>query len=81
MLGPEGRQLIQESQTPEGNTPYSFGCFLYRTDSRPQFTGHSGSVAGYNAFMVFEPETGIAGCGRRGADARIGYLCWTGRSR
>ncbi len=59
LLGPEGMRLIRESQTPDGNTPYSFGCFLYRTEGRPQFIGHSGSVAGYNAFLVFEPDTRI----------------------
>jgi CubicO group peptidase (beta-lactamase class C family) len=59
ILGPESRRLIRTSQTPEEDTPYSFGFRIHRRDGFPDLVGHGGSVAGYNAHMVFEPETGI----------------------
>ena len=60
ILGPEARRLIRTPQTPaESETRYSFGFFLYRMEGAPELVGHSGSVAGYNAFLVFEPDSGV----------------------
>jgi CubicO group peptidase (beta-lactamase class C family) len=59
ILGPEGRELIRESQTPEGGTKYSFGFRISERDQAPNLIGHGGSVAGYNAHLVFEPESGL----------------------
>ncbi len=58
-LGPEGRRLIRTSQTPEGNSRYSFGFSISRREGAPDLVGHGGSVAGYNAHLKFEPESGI----------------------
>jgi CubicO group peptidase (beta-lactamase class C family) len=59
VLGPDGRALIRASQTPEGEVPYSFGFSISRREGLPDLLGHGGSVAGYTAHMVFEPESGI----------------------
>jgi CubicO group peptidase (beta-lactamase class C family) len=60
LLGPEARKLIRTPQTPEGSrTQYSIGFFLFPQAEGGVFVGHSGSVAGYNAFLVFEPGSGI----------------------
>ena len=59
VLGPEGRKLIRSSQTPEEGAQYSFGFSISRREGAPDLIGHGGSVAGYNAHLIFEPETGI----------------------
>lgn len=59
ILGPGGRRLIRVSQTPEGDTPYSFGFSISRREGEPDLVGHGGSVAGYTAHLVFEPDTGV----------------------
>jgi len=59
ILGPEGRRLIQTSQTPEEGAQYSFGFSISRRGESPPLVGHGGSVAGYNAYLIFEPESGI----------------------
>lgn len=59
VMGPEGRRLIRESQTPEDGAQYSFGFSISRREGAPDLIGHGGSVAGYNAHLVFEPESGI----------------------
>jgi CubicO group peptidase (beta-lactamase class C family) len=59
LLGPEGRRLVRTSQTPEGGSQYSFGFSISRAPESPDLVGHGGSVAGYNAHLLFEPESGI----------------------
>jgi CubicO group peptidase (beta-lactamase class C family) len=60
LLGLEARHLLGTPQTPEGSeTQYSFGFFIYDEVDGERLVGHSGSVAGYNAFLVFEPVTGV----------------------
>jgi CubicO group peptidase (beta-lactamase class C family) len=59
ILGPGGRRLIRTSQTPEGGAQYSFGFSISQREGSPDLIGHGGSVAGYNAHLVFEPESGI----------------------
>jgi len=59
ILGPEGRRLIRTSQTPEDGAQYSFGFSISQREGSPDLIGHGGSVAGYNAHLVFEPESGI----------------------
>jgi len=58
-LGPEGRRLIRVPQTPADGPQYSFGFTVTRREGFPDLVGHSGSVAGYNAYLIFEPDTGI----------------------
>jgi CubicO group peptidase (beta-lactamase class C family) len=59
ILGPEGRRLVATSQTPPGDTAYSFGFRVHRREGEPDLVGHGGSVAGYNAHLIFEPVSGI----------------------
>lgn len=59
ILGPEGRRLIQTPQTPEEGPQYSFGFSISQRANSPNLVGHGGSVAGYNAHLIFEPESGI----------------------
>jgi CubicO group peptidase (beta-lactamase class C family) len=58
-LGPEGRRLVRVPQTPPDGPQYSFGFTITKREGFPDLVGHSGSVAGYNAYLVFEPDTGI----------------------
>ena len=47
-------------QTPEDpDTGYGLGVMIRATEDGARLIGHSGSVAGYNAYMVFEPESGL----------------------
>lgn len=60
LLGPETRALLQAPQTPPGSeTLYSFGFFIWKVDGGTTLVGHGGSVAGYNAFLAFEPESQV----------------------
>ena len=60
ILGAEARALIRTPQTPpESETQYSFGFFIYEGEDGPDLVGHSGSVSGYNAFLVFEPDSRV----------------------
>ncbi len=59
VLGPEGRRLVATSQTPPDGPAYSFGFSLSGGDGSPVLVGHGGSVAGYNAYLVFEPESTV----------------------
>ena len=46
--------------TPEDPASgYGLGLMVRTTDDGARLVGHSGSVAGYNAYMVFEPESGL----------------------
>ena len=47
-------------QTPEDpDNGYGLGLMVRTTDDGARLIGHSGSVAGYNAYMLFEPESGL----------------------
>ncbi len=59
ILGPEGRGLVRVPQTPVDGPKYSFGFTITEKEGEPDLVGHGGSVAGYNAYMVFEPASGI----------------------
>jgi CubicO group peptidase (beta-lactamase class C family) len=61
ILGSEGRSLLVADQTPAGSAnAYSFGFRLWDGPGGSTLVGHGGSVAGYNAFLVFEPQSGVA---------------------
>jgi CubicO group peptidase (beta-lactamase class C family) len=56
ILSDESRRAMLTAQAPaEG---YGLGLQLYDVDGHP-VAGHGGSVAGYNASLVFDPETGM----------------------
>jgi CubicO group peptidase (beta-lactamase class C family) len=53
------RREMLSIQTPEASTSgYGLGLSIRTSDSGRRFFGHGGSVAGYNAYMVFEPQSG-----------------------
>ncbi len=55
-----GREELVSVQTPEDpERGYGLGFSLSRDEDGRLFVGHGGSVAGYNAHMLFEPESGI----------------------
>ena len=55
ILSEESRSQMFQPQAPA--TAYGLGLFLYDSEEGPRLVGHSGSVAGYNAFLAFEPQT------------------------
>jgi CubicO group peptidase (beta-lactamase class C family) len=61
ILGSEGRSLLVADQTPAGSADaYSFGFRLRDGPGGSTLVSHGGSVAGYNAFLAFEPQSGAA---------------------
>ncbi len=55
----EARQEILRRQTPEGGSGYGLGFFRQKDEDGFISIGHGGSVAGYNAGMVFDPGSKI----------------------
>ena len=55
----ETRQEILKRQTPEGGSGYGLGFFRQKDEDGYISIGHGGSVAGYNASMVFDLESKI----------------------
>ena len=52
--------LLRVDQTPQGSEQdYSIGFKLWHGSGDSQLIGHTGSVAGYMAFLAFDPESGI----------------------
>ncbi len=62
LLGDPMRAEVLRPQTPpESETRYGLGFFLREVvvgGRAVTFAGHGGSVAGYNAYIVFEPASG-----------------------
>ncbi len=60
ILSAESRAEMQKIQTPgsEGSG-YGLGFNVQIEEGRVSRVGHGGGVAGYNAYMVFNPESGI----------------------
>lgn len=56
----ESRLEMIRAQTPEDGSQYGLGFFIYEEGDGYQCIGHSGSVAGYNAMMVFDPVSTIS---------------------
>lgn len=55
----ETRKEILKQQTPEGRGRYGLGFSINIDEEGFRTVGHGGSVAGYNATMVFETESRI----------------------
>lgn len=55
----ETRKEILKQQTPEGRGRYGLGFSINIDEEGFRTVGHGGSVAGYNATMVFDPESKI----------------------
>ena len=62
LLKPATREEVMRWQTPPDGPGYSLGFSIDRVTlpngSEVQFVGHGGGVSGYNAYLVFEPESG-----------------------
>ncbi|HSW31017.1 MAG TPA: serine hydrolase domain-containing protein [Longimicrobiales bacterium] len=58
VLGADARRLIGVDQTPTQDG-YSLGFRVWEGPHGSRLIGHTGSVAGYTAFMAFEPESGL----------------------
>ena len=58
LLHGETRRAIVRDRTPKGDTSYGLGFFL-RDSPVGKLVGHGGSVAGYNAQLLFHPGTGL----------------------
>ncbi len=63
LMGEGDVQILSEKSRSEMFKPqapadgYGLGLFLYNSDEGPLLIGHGGSVAGYNADLVFDPQT------------------------
>ena len=58
LLDPEARAAMLSIQTPESETRgYGLGFSLRRDDDGTWWASHGGSVAGYNAHLLFQPES------------------------
>ena len=55
ILNEKSRSEMFKPQAPADG--YGLGLFLYNSDEGPLLIGHGGSVAGYNADLVFDPQT------------------------
>lgn len=54
------REEMLRLQTPgDGDAGYGLGFSIRRLDSGADLVGHGGSVAGYTAYLLFEPERGV----------------------
>jgi CubicO group peptidase (beta-lactamase class C family) len=54
------RDEVLRLQTPgDGDAGYGLGFSIRRLDSGTELVGHGGSVAGYTAYLLFEPERGV----------------------
>jgi len=69
ILSEEARAEMLSFQTPEREvgadagsavTGYGLGFSLYRTPDGILLAGHGGSVSGYTAHLLFEPESGLS---------------------
>jgi CubicO group peptidase (beta-lactamase class C family) len=62
LLDADTRAEVLRRQTPEDGPGYGLGFFLTDVElddgSTATFAGHSGGVSGYNAYLVFDPDTG-----------------------
>jgi len=60
LLSVNSRQEMLTIQTPEDSTQgYGLGLSVQTGVGSSRFVGHGGSVAGYNAYMLFEPESAV----------------------
>ncbi|MDP2954777.1 MAG: serine hydrolase domain-containing protein [Longimicrobiales bacterium] len=58
VLGTDARRLLGVDQTP-AHDGYTFGFRVWDGPQGSRLVGHGGSVAGYTAFLAFEPESGL----------------------
>ncbi len=60
ILSDESVEEMSRVQTPgDPGNGYGLGLMVRTADDGVRLVGHSGSVAGYNAYMLFEPDSGL----------------------
>ncbi|MBI4520467.1 MAG: beta-lactamase family protein [Gemmatimonadetes bacterium] len=60
MLSEASRREMLRVQTPDGSSgSYGLGLMLGTTEDGRRTAGHSGSVAGYTAYFVFDPDARV----------------------
>jgi CubicO group peptidase (beta-lactamase class C family) len=59
VLNADSRALVMTRQTPDSGQGYGLGFFIAEDEAGHRVVYHSGSVAGYNAWMGFDPDAGI----------------------
>ena len=68
-LAKKYREMMQTIQTPgDGKRGYGFGLFVVNADDGSTFAGHDGAVAGYTAFMLFNPRSKVGAIVMRDCD-------------
>lgn len=68
-LAKKYREMMQTIQTPgDGKHGYGFGLSVINADDGSNFAGHDGSVAGYTAFMLFNPRSKVGAIVMRDCD-------------
>ncbi|MDO6435454.1 serine hydrolase domain-containing protein [Flavitalea sp. BT771] len=68
-LAKKYREMMQTIHTPgDGKHGYGFGLFVVNADDGSNFAGHDGSVAGYTAFMLFNPRSKVGAIVMRNCD-------------
>ena len=68
-LAKKYREMMQTIQTPEeGKNGYGLGLNISYTNNGSEMVGHNGSVAGYTAFMLFNPGSKVGAIVMRNCD-------------
>ncbi|MEE8584880.1 MAG: serine hydrolase domain-containing protein [Acidobacteriota bacterium] len=55
ILNAQSRAEMMRLQTPEGGSGYGLGFSVRQEENGLRLIGHGGSVAGYNAYLIFDP--------------------------
>jgi len=74
-LAKKYRDMMQTIQTPaDPHYAYGFGLFVIHTDDGSVIADHSGSVAGYTAFMEFSPGSKLGAIVMRNCDYGVEHI-------
>ncbi len=57
ILTSQSRAEMMRLQTPQGGSGYGLGFSVRQDEHGLRLVGHGGSVAGYNAYLVFDPDS------------------------
>ena len=57
ILNAQSRAEMMRRQTPEEGSGYGLGFSVRQEENGLRLIGHGGSVAGYNAYLIFDPDS------------------------